>query len=322
MSLNNEEGFLIVGFNHLETMQSPINRRNFLKKSASATLAGGALQVLSQAASPTQSINGKSGVALAIATICTDGFGDHQHEPAFRVIPQLGFKNVEFNLWYPGTLTPRYIDSIASRCKQSGLTPISVQGSGFGGEGRNGINKDLAHKMVLLDHCDRLGCQIVKCTGSRRGTQGGLKSIIEVLKELAPIAEERGLTVVLENHANNVLEGIEDYEEVFAAIDSPNVGMCLDTGHFEGVDVDLIEIVDRFHERILHVDLKDCKVRGKGHDTVPFGQGVTDFDTFLKHLLSKNYQGYLVVEQAWSEPKGDWVSDLKEAYRFFRKWES
>jgi len=303
-------------------MNAPISRRKFLKKSASVTLAGGALHSLRQAAARATSASGNKGVALAIATICTDGFGNHQHEPAFRVIPQLGFKNVEFNLWYPGTLTPRYIDGIKSRCEQSGLRPISVQGSGFGGEGRNGINKDLAHKMVLLDHCDRLGCRIVKCTGSRRDTQGGLKSVIEVLKELAPIAEERGLTVVLENHANNVLEGIEDYEEVFAAIDSPNVGMCLDTGHFEGVDVDLMEVVDRFHERILHVDLKDCKARGKGHNTVPFGQGVTDFDAFLNHLLSKNYQGFLVVEQAWPEPKGDWVNNLKAAYRLFRKWES
>lgn len=303
-------------------MSAPISRRKFLKKSASVSLAGGALYSFSQAAVRVNSISGKSGVELAIATICTDGFGDHQHEPTFRVVPQLGFKNVEFNLWYPRTLTPRYIEGIKARCEKSGLKPISVQGTGFGGEGRNGINKDLAHKMVLLDHCERLDCRIVKCTGSRRGTQGGLKSVIEVLKELAPMAEDKGLTVVLENHANNVLEGIEDYEEVFAAIDSPNVGMCLDTGHFEGVSVDLIEVVDRFHDRILHVDLKDCKERGKGHDTVPFGQGVTDFDTFLNHLMSKNYQGYLVVEQAWSEPKGDWVNDLKDSYRRFRKWES
>lgn len=303
-------------------MKPLVNRRNFLKKSISAGLTVGALYSLNQANAQVKRTERKRGVELAIATICVDGFGDHRHEPSFRVIPDLGFKNVEFNLWYPRTLTPRYIDGIKERCEKTGLNPISVQGTGFGGEGRNGVNKDLSHKMVLLDHCERLGCRIVKCTGSRRGTQGGLKSIIEVLRELAPIAEEKGLLVVLENHANNVLEGIGDYEEIFSAIDSPNVGMCLDTGHFEGVSVDLIEVIDRFHERILHVDLKDCKERGKGHDTVPFGDGVTDFDKFLAHLMGKDYQGYLVVEQAWSEPKGDWVNDLKAAHRRFRKWET
>jgi sugar phosphate isomerase/epimerase len=303
-------------------MNPLIGRRNFLKQSVSASVSVGALYSLSQATLRAKAVESKKGVELAIATICVDGFGDHRHEPTFRFVPELGFKNVEFNLWYPGTLTPRYIDGIKERCDRAGLTPISVQGTGFGGEGRNGVIKDLSHKMVLLDHCERLNCRIVKCTGSRRGTQGGLKSVIEVLKELAPVAEAKRLVVVLENHANNVMEGIADYEEIFAAIDSPNVGMCLDTGHFEGVNVDLIEVVDRFHERILHVDLKDCKERGKGHDTVPFGEGVTDFEGFLSHLMAKGYQGYLVVEQAWSEPKGDWVNDLKAAYQRFRQWES
>ena len=196
---------------------------------------------------------------MAIATICFDGFGDHRHEPTFRFVPELGFKNVEFNLWYPGTLTPRYIDGIKERCDRAGLTPISVQGKGFGGEGRNGVTKDLSRKMVLQDHCERLNCRIVKCTGSRRGTQCGLKSVIEVLKEFAPVGQAKGLVVVLQSHANNVLQGIADHEEIFVAIDSPNVGMCFDTGHFEGVNVDLIEVVDRFHGRILHVDLKDYK---------------------------------------------------------------
>lgn len=256
-------------------------------------------------------------IELAIATICTDGFGNHHHEPAFRVIPELGFKNVEFNLWYADTITPGYIRSIGDRCSSSGLKPISLQGSSFGGD----VLKDVAHKLVLMQGCGELGCRIVKCTGSRRDTNGGLKAVIEVCRELAPVAEEIGMLVTLENHAKNVLERIEDYEEIFAAIDSPAIGMCLDTGHFEGVDVSLHEVVEKFHSRILHVDLKDCRARGQGHDTVPFGEGVTDFDAFLTHLLERNYSGYLVVEQAWREPKGDWINNLKKSYQLFKEWE-
>jgi sugar phosphate isomerase/epimerase len=298
-----------------------LSRRQFISRAAAGLTVSGFLGAQAGGIGrESQLYSGGEGIQLAIATICTDGFGNHGHEPAFRVIPELGFKNVEYNLWYPDTLVPRYMETIRQRCYQTGLTPISLQGTGFGGEGRNGIIKDLSYKMQLLQGCETLGCRIVKCTGSRRGTQGGLKSVIEVCKELAPVAEEMGMIVVLENHANNVLENIADYEEVFAAIDSPNIGMCLDTGHFEGVNVNLHEVIDKFHKRILHVDLKDCKERGKGHDTVVFGEGVTDFDSFLSHLLEKHYQGYLVVEQAWNEPKGDWVNDLKAAYTLFNKW--
>lgn len=273
------------------------------------------------AAAAPKGFPGFRGVQLAIATICTDGFGNHHHEPAFRVIPELGLKNVEFNLWYPDTITPRYLRALKERCAQTGLNPISLQGSSFGGEGTAGVIKDIAHKLTLMRGCGDLGCRIVKCTGAARGREGGLKSVIEVCRELAPAAEELGILVTLENHAGNVLERPEDYDEIFAAIDSPNIGLCLDTGHFEGVGVGLHEVIDRFHPRLLHVDLKDCKERGKGHNTVPFGEGVTDFDSFLTHLHEKGYTGYLVIEQAWREPQGDWVNNLKKAVARFKPWE-
>ena len=294
-----------------------MNRRKLLHHLALATSGAFAFR----AGGAPETAGRIKGVQLAIATICVDGFGNRGHRPAFQEIPALGFRNVEFNLWYPDTITPAYIRGLRSRCERSGLTPVSLQGTSFGGEGRNGIVKDLAHKLTLMSGCEALGCRIVKATGSKRGTAGGLRAVIEVCKELAPVAEEKGILITLENHAGNVLERIEDYEEIFSAIDSPNIGMCLDTGHFEGVGVNLHEVIDRFHTRVLEVDLKDCRARGKGHDTVPFGTGVTDFDAFLKHLISNDYSGYLVVEQAWSTPRADWKRDLASAYRRFQPYE-
>jgi len=261
------------------------------------------------------------GVQLAIATICTDGFGNKHHEPAMKFIPQFGFKNVELNLLYPDQITPSYVSKLKQRCADAGLNSISVQSTSFGAEGRHAVMKDYSHKLLMMQHARQLGCQIVKFTGSKRGTKGGLKSIIQVCKELAPAAEEMGVLVTLENHTGNNLETIEDYDTIFAAIDSPNIGLCLDTGHFEGSGIRLSEVVERFHSRTLHVDLKDCEAFGKGHKSVPFGKGTTDFDTFLTQLMESGYQGYLVVEQAWAEPQGNWKSDLKSAYGRFKTWE-
>jgi sugar phosphate isomerase/epimerase len=296
---------------------SRLSRRELL----GAGLASAAAWVDSRPATATVKPRGFDGFRGVEMAICTDGFGNRRHEPAFRVIPELGFRNVEFNLWYADTITPAYIRSLRERCARTGLRPISLQGTGFGGVGRDGIIKDVAHKLLLMQFIRGLGGRIVKFTGAKRDTQGGLPEVIEVCRELAPAAEELGVLVVLENHAGNVLERIEDYEQIFAAIDSPNIGLCLDTGHFEGVNVDLHEVLDKLGSRTLHVDLKDCRARGEGHHTVPFGEGVTDFDGFLTHLRETGYRGYLVVEQAWAEPQGDWVANLKSAYARFRKWE-
>ncbi|HBE68606.1 MAG TPA: hypothetical protein DDW52_10715 [Planctomycetaceae bacterium] len=264
---------------------------------------------------------GADGVELAIATICVDGFGNQHHEPAIEWIPKLGFENVELNLWYADQITPSYIASLNKRCRSANLQPISVQATGLGAQsGSNGVLKDVAHKLLMLQHAKSLGCEIVKFTGARRGSQGGLDAIIEVCKEIVPAAEEFGILVTLENHTGNNLETIEDYDRIFSAIDSPNIGLCLDTGHFEGSGIKLSDVLDRLAEKTLHVDLKDCRAFGKGHDTVPFGQGVTDFDAFLSQLAETGYHGYLVVEQAWREPKGDWKKDLAASQRRFQSW--
>ena len=293
-----------------------MHRRHFISASLAAALTSRSLQ----AATP-KNLTEPEFIRLAIATICTDGFGNKHHEPAFELIPQLGLKHVEFNLWYPDLLTPKYLDDLVKRSAETGLTPVCVQGSAFGGDGAEGIRKDIAHKRSLLEAAKHLGCRRVKCTGSKRGTQGGLKAVIEVCQELAPEAEEMGILLVLENHAGNVLENIGDYDTIFETISSPNVGLCLDTGHFEGAGIQLAEVVERFHSRLLHVDLKDCKEFGKGHDTVVFGDGITDFEAFLDLLVGKKYHGYLVIEQAWKEPKEPIVENLRKGVNRFRKYE-
>ncbi len=263
-----------------------------------------------------QNVPAIGGVRLAIATICMDGFGDHDFAPTFEILPQIGFRHVEFNCWYPRTLTPAGIDSINERCRKIGVTPISVQGSGF----RDGKVQDVAHKLWCMQAAKRLGCSRVKFTGARRGTNGGLPAVISTLREIAPAAEEMGLIICVENHADNNLENIADYERLFEAIDSPNVGLCLDTGHFDGAAVDIPAVIERFHKRTVHVDLKDCLARGT-YKTVNFGEGITDLHGTIELLLEHGYQGYLVVEQAPPVRPEHLVQDLMAAYQMFQQYE-
>lgn len=283
-------------------------RRRFIKTLGAAAALPVARMVAADAV--TVPHPGEKAVELAIATICTDGFGNRHHEPAFRLIPQLGIRHVEFNVWYPDVITPHYFSALKERCARANLRPICVQGSSFGGEGASGVLKDVGHKLALMYGARALGCRRVKCTGAARGTQGGLKAVIEVCRELAPAARELGQILLLENHAKNVLENIADYEEIFAAIDSPHVGMCCDLAHFWGAGIDPIEVIERFGPRILHVDLKDNRARGGGHAVVPYGEGITDFPAILERLQAKQYRGYLLIEQAWAEPREPLLENL------------
>ncbi|WP_229310992.1 sugar phosphate isomerase/epimerase family protein [Larkinella soli] len=287
-------------------MDSGINRRDFLR---SAGMMAGGLPILT--AKP-------KGVELAIATITCDGFGDEDFQYAFEILPRLPFRNVEFNCWYARNLTPEGIRSIRERCRRHGLTPVCVQGTSFGAGGN--IVKDVTHKLWNMEAARRLGCRRVKFTGAGRGSEGGLDAVINVVKELVPAAEEMDMLVLLENHANNNLENLDDYDRVFSAVPSPRVGMCMDNAHFNGAGVDLFQVIDRFHSRILHIDLKDTERMGV-HKVVRFGQGVTDNAGVVERMLQHGYTGYLVVEMAPPLDRTTLESDLRRAYDLFKKYE-
>lgn len=272
-------------------MSNQINRRNFVK-SSSALLAGLSLGQ-TKMTSPEADVDEMQGVQLAIATICLDGFGDENFETAFEIIPQTDIKNVEFNVWYPRNITPSGLASIQERCYENGLKPISLQGTSFG----DNVLKDVTHKLWLMEKAKELGCRRVKFTGSGRGKAGGLENVIQVLKHLAPAAEEMDVLIGVENHANNNIENMEDYDRIFAAVDSSHVGMCLDMGHFDGANVDNFEVIERFHDKVVHIDLKDTRERGI-HKVVPYGQGITKGEGIVRAMIDKGYSGYIVIEQA------------------------
>ena len=258
-------------------------------------------------------------IGLACATLSCDGFEDTDFVESFRLMPQIGFKYVEFNCWYPRTLTPAKMRDLKARCKATGLIPASIHGSNFGGEDRNALAKDTAHKIRLIEAARELGVTRVGATGSARGSQGSLDAIITVLKEIAPVAEEYGVEVGLENHANNNLENIEDYERIFEVIDSPNVGIWLDTGHFDAASVDMDDLIDRLHTRVNHIHVKENQGKGKAAFT-RFGQGTTDNFHVINRMLEKGYKGFITVELSPQQDTSTIFDDLVLARQMFEKY--
>lgn len=266
-----------------------------------------------------KTLSGKK-IDTAIATICCDGFGDEDFRYSFEAIPKLGIKNVEFNVWYPRNLTPAGFESIKQRCRKTGLRPISLQAAGFaGGDNNDDMAREVSRWLWLIEGCRRLGCRIIKCTGSKRGTKGGLQSIINVVKEVAPAAEAAGVMLTLENHRDNNLELPEDYETVFSQIDSPAVGICFDMGHFASSGVDLNGFIDKFHQKIFHVDVKDVEKPGSWK-FVRYGTGVVPLKATLDHIMTKGYQGYLVVELSLID-RETMLDDLKAGYALTKPYE-
>jgi L-ribulose-5-phosphate 3-epimerase UlaE len=96
----------------------------------------------------------------------------------------------------------------------------------------------------------------------------------------------------------------------------------MDNAHFDGANVELMEVVDRFHSRILHIDLKETQQRGV-HKVVPFGTGVTNNQAVVEKMLAHGYSGYLLVEMTLNDqPLEVREAELRKAYNLFAKYES
>jgi len=260
-------------------------------------------------------------IRLACATLSVEGFGETNFEKTFSVLSGIGYRYVEFNCWYPSALSPAMIRSLKQRCNDAGLIPAAIHlNSGVGGE----LIKDFSHKVLAMEAARLLGAERIVSSGLKRSVEG-LTEAISSLKTLVPVAEDMGMLICLENHKDNTLETIEDYRRVFDAIGSKQVGLCIDSGHFDASGVDMDALIEEFASRVNHIHLKENK--GKGEKRFArFGEGTTDNHHVIRRMVSLGYSGYLSVELSPEISEGGdsrpfTLEDVALPYRLFSVYE-
>lgn len=262
-------------------------------------------------------------IKLACASLSFDGFGDSNFIKTFELAPKAGLRFIEFNCWYPSYFTTRETRNLKDRCTESGLLPAAIHIGHFGGLDFREVTKDVCHKIRAMEMAKELGCKRICATGAPRGQKGGIGSVTTCLKEIVPAAEELDMLVCVENHANSNIENIDDYQRIFDSISSKNVGVCMDTGHFDAAGVDMAEFIDKFHARINHIHLKENKGFGSLLFT-RFGEGTTDNCKIIERMIGLGYEGFLTIELCIEEDDGLPVglSDVVKAVEMFKKYET
>lgn len=261
-------------------------------------------------------------IKLSCATLSIEGFGRTDFDKTFEVLPEIGFKNIEFNCWYPSSMAPATIRSLRQRCSQYGLEAMAIHlNGGFGGD----PVRDFCHKVQAMQAVKTLGGRMIVSTGAARGENDGIQGVIRSLKDLIPVAEEMDVLISLENHVHNNIENIDDYRHIFDAIDSKHVGICVDTGHFDAAGVDMDALIDEFAPRINHIHLKENKGVGEKVFT-RFNEGTTDNRYIIQRLISLRYSGYMTIELSPEIGEKDGrpftIEDLVLPYEIFSMYEN
>lgn len=145
----------------------------------------------------------------------------------------------------------------------------------------------------LLVKASRIGASIVVYplfVKADISTDKQRKAFVRYIKPLSAIASQLGVKIALE-----ISQNAEMLYNLFCDIDSPSVGLCLDTGNLYASRISAIEILQekRLHPYLYHVHLKD---RDSVLNNVIPGTGCVDFTAIFKELFEIGYNGTLVTE--------------------------
>ena len=103
----------------------------------------------------------------------------------------------------------------------------------------------------------------------------------------------------------------EDYDEILSRVDSDQIGITVDTGHFHTAGVDVVDLICRYPDRIWNVHLKDHV----GAQSVPIGAGEIDLPGLIAVLAEVNYDGFLALELEVQDPENA-PRYVEEAYQY------
>jgi sugar phosphate isomerase/epimerase len=138
---------------------------------------------------------------------------------------------------------------------------------------------------------------------------------VESIGKCVDAAADRGLKTTVEYKLRDpaefqILGNSDVFIRLAEALKSPNLGVCLDTGHAIQCREHLPSVVDKLERWLFHVHLDDNY--GDWDDDLPPGY-VHNFVRFFNALKRVDYKGYLMFDLY---PMGDPFVDLELGKRY------
>lgn len=118
---------------------------------------------------------------------------------------------------------------------------------------------------------------------------------IRCVNQIAERAVDRGITCSYHPNspAGSVFRTEEDYEILLQGLNPKHIGYCPDVGHIAKGQMDPLQIIKKYRDRVNLVHYKDMYA---DYRWAPTGDGMIDFTGITHYLLDTNYQGWIIME--------------------------
>ncbi len=117
--------------------------------------------------------------------------------------------------------------------------------------------------------------------------------VIDKLPEIDAVLEEYDVKLAIHNHGPT--STYPDQSVIRPALEGrhPNLGLCVDTGHFLRAKVNPLDILDEFADRVHSVHLKDMDPDDKEYIV---GDGPLDLRGVMQKLVAMEFTGLIAIE--------------------------
>ena len=130
---------------------------------------------------------------------------------------------------------------------------------------------------------------------------------LEVFPAILEHAADKGVSLALENWTATNIQNLAHWQRIFEVLPHSNFGLNFDPSHLLWQDIDYIEAVDKFADRIFHTHGKDTEVKthvkrivgnqGSGwwRYVIP-GLGQIKWGEYIAALRRNGYNGVISIE--------------------------
>lgn len=245
----------------------------------------------------------------------TNGLSDHRLEDALVFLADSGYDGVSLTLDHHhldpfAPDLPRRIDSLRHRLEDLTLTAVIETGGRFVLDPRRKHEPNLLSDEGRQSRVDflRRAVEIAADLGAEAvsfwsgAAPPGVESnetwrrLVDGCSAVLEAAEERGVTLAFEPEPGHLVERLDQYDDLLAALGgSGRFSLTLDVGHCLCVGEEPVpEYIEERAGRLANVHIED--VRQGIHEHLDFGEGNVDFPPILDALNRVGYRGLVSVE--------------------------
>jgi sugar phosphate isomerase/epimerase len=220
-----------------------------------------------------------------------------------------GVEGVSLEACFLPTSDGAFLDRLRDTLDEMGFERVWAWGHPDGLH--SGVDRAaLADLVRSLGQAKRIGARVMRIVGGSRRTRPDRwavhkQRLVRMLSRAIGPAEEHGIVLALENHIDLLADEMVD---LLATIDSPWLGVCLDTANNLRLFEDPVAVAKALAPWARATHIKDLGVlRGDPKQfafwpSVPLGKGLVDIAAVVALLKKARYRGLLAIEVDFLHP--------------------